>query len=362
MILEHSVLGLHFTVETEGFGMISLRLLPLVAVVALSMNASAQSFNEQFDTDTASLAETLSAYPNWALTTNPTQGTPADVFVTGGRLILDPDGNDSRFVIVPDFPGNILIKADVGASAVTAAPGAFGTGIAVGPNIFVFHPGLDNANGRGQFLIFGPHGTPSSQFGADMGFVPGPDTLHPMEIRIDAASGTFDIKVVDGNNPSNVFQTTFVNPDYPSYDAAGRRIAVSGGGSQGSALLLFDNVSISAALIQVAIDIKPGSSPNCFNINGHGVVPVAVLGSASFSVSDIDQTSLLLDGLLVRVRGNRGPQCSSSEVNGDSWTDLVCQFEDQPGNWLGGTSVGTLTGALTNGDRFQGTDSICIVP
>jgi hypothetical protein len=31
---------------------------------------------------------------------------------------------------------------------------------------------------------------------------------------------------------------------------------------------------------EVGIDIKPGSDPNCFNINGHGVIPVAILGSS----------------------------------------------------------------------------------
>ena len=32
----------------------------------------------------------------------------------------------------------------------------------------------------------------------------------------------------------------------------------------------------------VEIDIKPGSDPNCFNNNGHGVIPVAILSSNNF--------------------------------------------------------------------------------
>ena len=39
-------------------------------------------------------------------------------------------------------------------------------------------------------------------------------------------------------------------------------------------------------VLQVAIDIKPGSDPNCFNNNGNGVIPVAILGSASFDVAE----------------------------------------------------------------------------
>jgi hypothetical protein len=52
---------------------------------------------------------------------------------------------------------------------------------------------------------------------------------------------------------------------------------------------------------EVEIDIKPGSYPNCFNINGHGVIPVAILGSADFDVAQIDVTTLDFAGLQVRV-------------------------------------------------------------
>ena len=35
----------------------------------------------------------------------------------------------------------------------------------------------------------------------------------------------------------------------------------------------------------VAIDIKPGSDPNCFNNDGHGVIPVAILSSTDFDAT-----------------------------------------------------------------------------
>ena len=40
--------------------------------------------------------------------------------------------------------------------------------------------------------------------------------------------------------------------------------------------------------VVVEIDVKPGSDPNCFNINGHGVIPVAILGDSNLDVADID--------------------------------------------------------------------------
>jgi hypothetical protein len=123
-------------------------------------------------------------------------------------------------------------------------------------------------------------------------------------------------------------------------------------------------------IIPVEIDIKPGSDPNSFNINGKGVVPVAILGSADFDVSDVDVTSLEFAGLAVRVKGNGSPQCSIEDVSGanmpygepDGYEDLVCQFVDDAEGWTPGDAVATLTGNLFDGTAFEGTDSINIVP
>ena len=109
------------------------------------------------------------------------------------------------------------------------------------------------------------------------------------------------------------------------------------------------------------IDIKPGSDPNCFNINGHGVIPVAVLGSATLNVLDIDSSALFFAGLEVRVRGKKGPLCHGEDSNGDQFLDLVCQFEDDASMWTpDSSSEATLAGALFDGTEFEGTDSICV--
>ncbi len=113
---------------------------------------------------------------------------------------------------------------------------------------------------------------------------------------------------------------------------------------------------------QVAIDIKPGSEPNCFNINGHGVIPVAVLGSETFDVTNIDQTSLLFGGLEVRVRGKKGPLCGLEYSDADANLDLVCHFEDDSESWSAGNESATLSGTLFDGSQFEGSGSICIVP
>lgn len=115
-------------------------------------------------------------------------------------------------------------------------------------------------------------------------------------------------------------------------------------------------------VLTVSIDIKPGSDPNCFNINGHGVIPVAILGGIDFDVSQIDTNSLSFGGLAVRVRGNKGALCSIDYSNEDTYLDLVCHFEDDAANWEAGDSEATLTGSLIDGTSFEGSDTVCITP
>ncbi len=47
----------------------------------------------------------------------------------------------------------------------------------------------------------------------------------------------------------------------------------------------------------VAIDVKPNSCPNAFNVKKGGVLPVAILGSATLDVSQLDPTLVRLEGV-----------------------------------------------------------------
>ena len=112
----------------------------------------------------------------------------------------------------------------------------------------------------------------------------------------------------------------------------------------------------------VVVDIKPGSDPNCFNVNGHGVIPVAINGSQDFDVYEVDPASLRLAGLAVGVRGNGNSQCGYGDLNVDGNVDIVCQFVDDPTVWIPGDGEAILTGNLSDGTPIEGSDSICIVP
>ena len=49
--------------------------------------------------------------------------------------------------------------------------------------------------------------------------------------------------------------------------------------------------------VVVAVDIKPESCPNPLNVKGKGVLPVAILGAEGFDVTQIDLTTVMLEGV-----------------------------------------------------------------
>lgn len=119
---------------------------------------------------------------------------------------------------------------------------------------------------------------------------------------------------------------------------------------------------VTRAIIEALINIGSGNETSCMNINGHGVIPVTILGSESFDVTLIDIGTLSFGGLELRIRGNKGPLCSVDDSDGDGQPDLICHFEDDSEAWLPGTGEATLTGVLYGGMMFEGTTDICIVP
>ena len=113
--------------------------------------------------------------------------------------------------------------------------------------------------------------------------------------------------------------------------------------------------------IIIDIDIKPGSYPNSFNNNGHGVIPVAILGGADFDVNQIDPATVSLEGLAIHAVGKSNKLLAHIEdVNSDGIDDLVYQIEDSDGVFEVGTTIAPVTGNLYDGTAFMGTDEITI--
>jgi len=106
--------------------------------------------------------------------------------------------------------------------------------------------------------------------------------------------------------------------------------------------------------IQVDVDIKVGSDPNCVNTKSKGSIPVAILGSADFDVTDIDQSTLKIDPVLPI-------KFSIKDANGDGFDDLNLKFKTQQlfnAGLLVDDNELVVTGALNDATPISGSDFI----
>lgn len=119
--------------------------------------------------------------------------------------------------------------------------------------------------------------------------------------------------------------------------------------------------SASGCSTTVSIDIKPGSYPNSINLCEKGTVPVAVFGCSNFNVMKIDLDTVRFAGAPIAKKPNGVPMYSFKDINNDCITDLVAHFNAQELELDGSSTQATLTGKLTTGQNFSGTDTVNIV-
>ena len=129
--------------------------------------------------------------------------------------------------------------------------------------------------------------------------------------------------------------------------------------------------------LPVAVDIKPRGNPNCINPTRNGLVSVAIYGGDALEAADIDPSTLRLGvfpppaihGVPVSPKFQCGLEDAPREgptrvFSRDGIMDLVCKFEvDEVATWPApGSDCGpvTLSGALRNGRRIVGTDTVCL--
>jgi hypothetical protein len=142
--------------------------------------------------------------------------------------------------------------------------------------------------------------------------------------------------------------------------------------------------------IPLNVDIKPGSCPNSWNRESNGVLPVAILGTQDFDVTQIDVPSVTIsraDGTGGGVGPNEGPPgphsevedvgtpfegeaCDCHEAEGDGILDLSVKFKTQdvadllPVHEPNGALVPlVVSGTLLNGIPFTASsDCVRLVP
>lgn len=105
----------------------------------------------------------------------------------------------------------------------------------------------------------------------------------------------------------------------------------------------------------VSIDIKPGEFPNSINLQSAGVVPVAILGSATLDVATIDPATVRLAGAAATSA------CGIEDVTADRVPDLVCRVETKDLQLNQESTRGSLEARTFDGRQLVGDDSVRIV-
>ena len=109
------------------------------------------------------------------------------------------------------------------------------------------------------------------------------------------------------------------------------------------------------ASVQVTIDIKPGEFPNSINPRSNGVIPIAILTTATFDATTVDPTTVLFG-----ATGTEAAAVNSAlqDVDGDGDTDLLLLFNTQATDIHCGDTSASLTGETFSKQAIEGADGI----
>jgi len=234
---------------------------------------------------------------------------------------------------------------------------------------------------NGEVRINDSDGVVGSFDGYDIGRV------FPVELTYDMDAGTYDV-IIDGD-------TIVVGEPHGSDPTRGIGSVMFGTANDADSLgtIYVDNLhvwtgNIAPPMVVAHLDIKPGSCPNPLNVknldeepknpksNRGGVLPVALLGSEDFDVSDVDVSTLLLEGVAplryshedVGAPGGRPKdECECESTETDGYADLTLKFKKSDvaaalGDVYDGDMVPlTITGKLLDGTEFSAFDCVRIL-
>ena len=117
---------------------------------------------------------------------------------------------------------------------------------------------------------------------------------------------------------------------------------------------------IGPALIDVAIDIYPNRTPNRVFLSRNYTLYVAVLGSDTFEVTDLDSSTVLFGWTGTEAGPVRAPLMR--DMNSDGFLDAMYGFRTFDCGFQLGDNEGWLTGFTGGGTPVEGSDSVLVSP
>ncbi len=288
----------------------------------------------------------------------PLAGSPFMVVGSPRAVAVNPAGT---FLLVADAIVGVQVlsidAASGGLTAVAGSPFAAGTMSwavtvdATGQRVFVANRSSNNVS---AFSLDAASGALAPVAGSPFAAVAGPSW-----VAVDASGSFAYVANIDA------FATPF-NVNGYSVDAGGALAPVAG--SPFSAGFLPAAVALVGAtepepepepeVLQVQIDVLPGSEKNPVNPSSRGMLPVAIQTTADFDALQVSPASVVL-----------GPGGASMthrsahvvDVDGDGDLDLLLHFSiPQTGIVCGDTTV-SLSGETFGGQELEGSDSLATV-
>ena len=112
--------------------------------------------------------------------------------------------------------------------------------------------------------------------------------------------------------------------------------------------------------LELEVDIEPGRDVNRINPLGRGVIRVAILGTETFDVADVDPSTLTFGpGEAQPLRPVDGRM---TDVNGDAVDDLVLRFRARDAGIALGDTEACIQGELFDATPIEGCDEIATAP